>query len=175
MPAKLSVLASVPFSLALLAGSLVPLQAASNAALGRALGHPLWAALTSLIVSLVVLSATILVLRVAQPNVAGALQSAWWLWIGGVCGAVYVAMATFLPARLGVANFILFVMVGQVVAALLIDHFGLLGLTAKPVNLPRVAGVLIIVCGLVVTQWGAGRTPISAQPNHNAAPAEAIK
>ncbi|MFW0758092.1 DMT family transporter [Pseudomonas sp. H11T01] len=159
---KISILATVPMGLALIAGALIPLQASSNGALGRELGHPLWAALTSLIVSSAVLIATIMVLRIPQPNIVGALQGPWWLWIGGFSGAIYVAMATFLPPKLGVSNYILFVMVGQVIAAMLIDHFGLLGLTAKPINLVRVVGVLIIFFGLIVVQVGSNKAPANS-------------
>jgi transporter family-2 protein len=159
---KISILATVPMGLALIAGALIPLQASSNGALGRELGHPLWAALASLIVSSAVLIATIVALRIPQPNIAGALQGPWWLWIGGFSGAFYVAMATFLPPKLGASNYILFVMVGQVIAAMLIDHFGLLGLTAKPINLVRVAGVLIIFFGLIVVQVGSNKEPANS-------------
>lgn len=158
---KVSILATVPMGLALIAGALIPLQASSNGALGRELGHPLWAALASLIVSTAVLIATIVVLRMPQPNITGALQGPWWLWIGGFSGAIYVAMATFLPPKLGASNYILFVMVGQVIAAMLIDHFGLLGLSAKPINLVRVAGVLIILFGLIVVQVGSNKAPVN--------------
>lgn len=156
---KLSILALAPMGLALIAGAVVPLQAASNAALGRELGHPLWAALTSLLVSTVVLIAVIAVLRIPQPSIAEALRGPWWLWIGGLSGVVYVAMATFLTPRLGASNFILFVMVGQVIAAMIIDHFGLLGLAEKPANLTRMAGVLIVLFGLVMVQMGSNKTP----------------
>ncbi len=159
---KITILASVPMGLALLAGALIPLQASSNGALGRELGNPLWAAVTSLIVSSAVLIATIVVLRLPQPNIAGALHGPWWLWIGGFSGAIYVAMATFLPPKLGASNYILFVMVGQVIAAMLIDHFGLLGLTAKPINLVRITGVLIILFGLIVVQAGSNKAPASS-------------
>jgi transporter family-2 protein len=71
-------------------------------------------------------------------------------------------MATFLPPKLGASNYILFVMVGQVIAAMLIDHFGLLGLTAKPINLVRITGVLIILFGLIVVQAGSNKAPASS-------------
>lgn len=154
---KLSLIAIVPLVLALCAGALVPLQASSNAALGRELGHPLWASLVSLLVSTAALLIALLVLRVSPPTLANAVQGPWWLWIGGMGGAFYLAMATVLPPRFGVLNFMLLVMVGQAVAAMLIDHFGLLGLPARPATLLRVTGMLIILCGLVMVQIGASR------------------
>lgn len=157
---KISILASLPMGLALLAGALIPLQASSNSALGRELGHPLWAALTSLLLSTVVLIVTIVALRISPPTIASALKGPWWLWIGGFSGAFYVAMATFLPPKLGASSFILSVMVGQVVVAMFIDHFGLLGLAPKPINLTRFAGVVIIMFGLIVVQMGSNKTSV---------------
>ena len=53
--------------IALVAGALVPLQAASNAELGRALGHPLWATVVSLLVSVLIAIPVILAMRVPAP------------------------------------------------------------------------------------------------------------
>ncbi|MEX5624196.1 DMT family transporter, partial [Pseudomonas syringae] len=52
----------LPFALALLAGAVLPFQAAGNAAVGRALGHWLWGACTSLTVSSLVVIAALLIL-----------------------------------------------------------------------------------------------------------------
>lgn len=86
----------LPFALALLAGAVLPFQAAGNAAVGRALGHWLWGAFTSLTVSSLVVIAALLILRVPAPDMGKALQGPWWLWVGGVLGALYVAGAAAL-------------------------------------------------------------------------------
>lgn len=96
----------LPFALALLAGAVLPFQAAGNAAVGRALGHWLWGAFTSLTVSSLVVIAALLILRVPVPELGKALQGPWWLWIGGVLGAMYVAGAAALTPRLGAAGFL---------------------------------------------------------------------
>ncbi|WP_106762455.1 DMT family transporter [Marinobacter fuscus] len=48
MKSSFPLLASSLIVQALLAGAVVPFQAASNALLGRTLGHPLWGSRTSL-------------------------------------------------------------------------------------------------------------------------------
>jgi len=53
--------------IALVAGVLVPFQAASNAELGRALGHPLWATVMSLFISVLIAIPVILAVRVPMP------------------------------------------------------------------------------------------------------------
>lgn len=106
MISKTALLALAPTGLALLAGAGLPFQAASNAQMGRALGHPLWGALVSLLVSLMVVVPALWALRAPTPVVAKALQGPWWLWIGGVIGALYVASAAALTPRLGAAGFL---------------------------------------------------------------------
>ncbi|AKM32383.1 hypothetical protein AB870_00275 [Pandoraea faecigallinarum] len=144
----------LPLIVAMAAGAAVPFQAGSNASLGRALGHPLWATVASLLVSLLVVIPVLIGMRAGLPKLAAAARGPWWLWIGGVAGVAYITAALVLTPRLGAASFIVCVVAGQVVASLLIDHFGLMGLPAKPVNLVRVAGVAIIVAGMLLVQWG---------------------
>ncbi|WP_122315527.1 DMT family transporter [Pseudomonas cichorii] len=159
---KVALLASIPVALGFLAGAAIPFQAVSNGALGRELGHPLWAALVSLFVSAISLIMILALLRIPLPAIGNAIQGPWWLWVGGLGGALYVAMAATLTPRVGAASFILYVMIGQVIAAMLIDHFGLMGLVPKPLNSVRMMGVALIIVGLVVVQMGAVTTQPAA-------------
>ncbi|TCW85219.1 hypothetical protein C5O80_08340 [Burkholderia sp. SRS-46] len=147
-------LTTLPLALAaFVAGALVPLQAGSNAALGRALGHPLWAAAASLTVSLLVVLPLLVAARADAPLVAQALHRPPWLWFGGLAGVVYVTLALLLTPRLGATTFIVCVVAGQMLASLLIDHHGLMGLPQRLATPGRIAGVLLIVAGMVVVQW----------------------
>lgn len=146
----------LPIATALLAGAVLPFQAGSNAAVGRALGHPVWGALTSLAVSVIVILPALLVLKVPVPMISKAIHGPWWLWIGGALGAIYVASAAALTPRLGAGGFLVCVVAGQMVAAVLVDHFGLMGLENKPINLARLAGVVLILGGAFLVQ-GAGK------------------
>jgi len=154
---KALLIAFLPLVLALLAGVVLPYQAASNASVGRALGHWLWGAFTSLTVSSVVVIAALLILRVPMPDLGKALQGPWWLWIGGVLGALYVAAAAALTPKLGTAGFLVLVVAGQILTSVIVDHFGLMGVSAKPVSLPRIAGVVLILAGVFLVQstWAA--------------------
>ncbi|WP_025752612.1 MULTISPECIES: DMT family transporter [unclassified Pseudomonas] len=163
MFSKSMLLLVLPPALALFAGAVLPFQATANAAVGRALGHWLWGAFTSLTVSSLVVIVALLVLRVPAPDMGKALQGPWWLWVGGVLGALYVAGAAALTPRLGAAGFLVLVVAGQIITAVLADHFGVMGLTGKPLNLARLAGVVLILCGVLLVQgtW-ATATPASA-------------
>ncbi|MEQ9898869.1 DMT family transporter [Pectobacterium punjabense] len=151
----------LPLGVAVLAGSIVPFQAASNAALGRSLGHPLWATLASLLVSICVLLPILFAARVPAPTVGYTLQGSWWIWLGGIAGVAYITAALLLTPKLGASGFIVCVIVGQVVASLIIDHFGLMGLAVRPATLGRIAGVALIVMGMLVVQYSAVSQPLT--------------
>lgn len=165
MFSKSMLLLALPVAMALLAGAVLPFQAAGNAAAGRALGHWLWGAFTSLTVSMLVVIAALLIIRVPVPDMGKALQGPWWLWVGGVLGAMYVAGAAALTPKLGAAGFLVLVVAGQIMTAVLADHYGVMGLGGKPLSLARVAGVVLILCGVMLVQG----TWATASPVHSTA------
>lgn len=154
----------LPIVIALVAGAAVPFQAGSNAALGRALGHPLWATLSSLTISVLVVVPLMLLMRVPAPAFrAAALGPTWW-WLGGVAGVAYITAALVLTPKLGAASFIVSVIAGQMLASLLIDHYGLMGLAPKPLGLGRFAGVALILLGMLVVQISGSPTSPAFAP-----------
>ncbi|MBA1203314.1 DMT family transporter [Pseudomonas capeferrum] len=161
-PTSLSSL--LPMVIAVVAGAAVPFQAGSNAALGRALGHPLWATLSSLTVSVLVVVPLMLLMRVPAPALGAAAQGPTWWWLGGVAGVAYITAALVLTPKLGAASFIVSVIAGQMLASLLIDHYGLMGLAPKPIGLGRFAGVALILLGMIVVQISSSAAPPASAP-----------
>ncbi|EKU28581.1 membrane protein [Alcaligenes sp. EGD-AK7] len=138
---------------AVFAGSAVPFQAASNAVLGKVLGHPLWATLVSLCISAALVLPTIWLMRAPAPLTAQLAHAPWWVWTGGVGGVIYISAALILTPRMGAASFIVCVVAGQMLSSMLIDHYGLMGLTPRPVHMGRILGVLLILAGMGLVQW----------------------
>ena len=141
----------VPILLVLLAGSLIALQAPTNALLGRAGGSPVLAALISFAVG----TAALLCVWLASSNRSAAKPFAdlpTYAWFGGVYGAFYVAVAAFAAPRIGLAALITIGIAGQIAMALLLDHLGALGLPREPANMGRVAGALLVIAGVVLVR-----------------------
>lgn len=153
----------LPMLLAIAAGVAVPFQAAANAALGRELGHPLWATLMSLAISVLVLLPVMMSMHVTAPDWGAALHGPAWRWLGGVAGVIYISIALILTPRLGAAGFIVSVIVGQMLASLLIDHFGLLEMAQRPINLGRLSGIMLMVAGMAITQMYSVRATPGAE------------
>ncbi|MFJ2357531.1 EamA-like transporter family protein [Pseudomonas sp. MWU13-2625] len=140
--------------LAAFAGAVVPFQSAINSNLARGLGHPLWATLASLLVSVLVLLPVILALRLPLPSLGFISKAPLWMWAGGAFGVCFVALAVMLLPKLGASGFVALALAGQVIASMLLDHFGLFGLVEKQLTLSRVLGALLLIGGVVLIQFG---------------------
>jgi transporter family-2 protein len=140
--------------LAAFAGAVVPFQSAFNSNLARGLGHPLWATLASLLVSVLVLLPVILALRLPLPSLGFISKAPLWMWAGGAFGVCFVALAVMLLPKLGASGFVALALAGQVIASMLLDHFGLFGLVEKQLTMSRVLGALLLIGGVVLIQFG---------------------
>jgi transporter family-2 protein len=136
--------------LALAAGMCIPIQAGINARLSLWSRSPVLAAAISFAVGTLVLCAYVVAARLALPPLRSLAEQPWWLWTGGVLGAFFVAMTIYLAPRLGATSMLAWVLAGQMLAALIMDHFGLLGYPLHPLSLGRTAGVLLLVAGVLM-------------------------
>ena len=140
-------------------GAILPLQGLVNARLAGALHGPVMAAFVSFLVGSVVLGAWLLVARTPLGATPDARFPAW-IWVGGVLGAIYVAVFTLLIPRVGAAAAICLAVFGQVVASMLLDHYGVLQ-AQRPADWTRVTGAILVLLGvlLVAAPWKAPPTP----------------
>ena len=65
---------------------------------------------------------------------------------------MFVGVAAYAAPRIGVASLITVGIAGQIAMALLLDHFGALGLTREPINVGRIAGALLVIAGVVLVR-----------------------
>ncbi|NOT43831.1 MAG: DMT family transporter [Acidobacteria bacterium] len=135
------------------AGAGLAAQAVINAELRAALGSAQWAALISFTVGLLALGVPFLVMRDGPPDLVGASRQPWWIWIGGALGAAYILLAIFLTPRLGAALLIASVIVGQLVGALVIDHYGWFGVPVQRLTVLRVVGGCLLLAGAALIRW----------------------
>jgi bacterial/archaeal transporter family-2 protein len=136
--------------LGIFAGILVPIQTALNAQLGRTAGHPITTTLIVFIVGVVACLIALLAIRPATPQLATFAQVPLWAWGGGMIAMVYVVLLVTLAPKLGVGLTTALVLVGQLLAALAIDHFGVLGNPQHSLNSMRLLGVALMIGGVVL-------------------------
>ncbi|MBT55284.1 MAG: hypothetical protein CMF72_18040 [Mameliella sp.] len=134
----------------LLAGIGIPTLAALNAALGMRLGSPVSAAV---VLFCVALSSTLAVwLASGAKGLGGVTEAPRHLFLGGCFVAFYVLSVTMIAPKFGIGNAIFFVLVGQLISAAVIDHFGLFGARLSPLTLTRATGIAVMVLGVWITQ-----------------------
>ena len=136
--------------IALLAGAMMPTQAATNNKMAAFVESPVLAAFISFFVGTVALLAYLLLTGIPLANIAGAREAPAIAWVGGLLGAFFVAASVALVPKLGVALTFSLIIAGQMIVTLVIDHFGLLGVDVRPVNWARIAGILLITGGVVL-------------------------
>ncbi len=136
------------------AGGLLPLQFALNGLLAKtAASTAVWAAFVSVTVSTLVLGVLSALLLERWPRPAEMIQIPYWLWIGGVFGAVFVGVSTFSIPRIGAAIFFAALLFGQMGASIVLDHYGLLGVPRDPMNGQKLLGILLIFAGFLTLQF----------------------
>ena len=135
----------------LLTGTLMPLQAILNARLGKQTGGPLMASLLSFFIGLICLFIfNFFTNYSAVVQLKPAATSPWYIWLGGLLGAIFVGYITFVNQRQGVALTFALVVSGQIFISLLIDHYGLLGSVVRTITMEKVLGSLLIIAGLLL-------------------------
>jgi transporter family-2 protein len=129
------------------AGIATALQSAVNAGLSARIGLG-----AALIVNTVVVLLGTIVFYVGAGS-RGAFFPAgtpWYLYLGGLCGFTVILSLAFIFPKIGAGVTIAILVLGQGVAALAIDHFGLLGMPREPITLARVAGLTLACCGVAL-------------------------
>jgi len=136
----------VLFGLAVLAGSLITIQSVLNSALGEKTGH-LGSVLILTFVSIVGLLALIHLF----PGTADLRRlpglSQWYLYVGGLLGIAILAAPIFLIPKIGATATLTGLVIGQLLLAILIDHFGVFNVQRVEIDLTRMFGVILVALG----------------------------
>lgn len=129
-----------------IAGGMIAVQGVLNSTLGQRIGN-FGAGIILTVVSIVTLGVLILIF----PGSANFRQlppaSEWYLYFGGVIGVAILVTPIFLIPRIGTTATLVAIVFGQMVLALLIDHFGLFASPKIGINLTRVLGIALVSFG----------------------------
>ncbi|GAB1256578.1 DMT family transporter [Aurantivibrio plasticivorans] len=138
--------------LGLVSGASIAIQASTNAVLFQHVGKLLWVGLVLFLIGTVYLLSLIMLTKTAAPTIGQLAAAPSWAYIGGIVVASYVLTITLLVPKMGAANAIIFVVAGQILTAVLIDHFGWLGVAVREISLPRIIGVTMIIGGIYLSR-----------------------
>jgi transporter family-2 protein len=139
--------------LAIVAGFCLPTQAGVNANLNLLTRSSILSAAISFAVGTIVLVIYALLLRTPLPAIEDVTRSPWWIWIGGGIGAFFVVSTIILAPRLGAGAMVASVVAGQMLASMILDHFGLIGYPVHPISALRLVGVIMLFGGVILIRW----------------------
>jgi bacterial/archaeal transporter family-2 protein len=149
---------AIPFLL--FVGGLLAVQAAANVQLSAAVGSPAGGATLQL-----ALGALLLAIAAA---VAGALAALHlladakpWHLVGGIGSAVYIAGGILLFPRLGAIVTVGLFIAGQMLASLVLDTTGWLGVDSRPADAAAVLGILAVLAGAAAIVRAQAHAPAS--------------
>ena len=99
------------------------------------------------IVNLLLVSVIVLIFpkTISLQNLPGPKE--WYLYLGGVLGVFILALMISILPRIGATMGFMYIIIGQLVAALLVDHFGLLGMQVAPITFSKIAGIILFLLG----------------------------
>ncbi len=137
---------------AVAAGAMLPFQFGINAQLSNWVGSPIRAAFISFLVGTIALLILSAFVRKPLPSLARLGDVPWWVWIGGLLGAFYVAGSIVTAPKLGAVTLAAAIVFGQTLASVLVDQFGWVGFKEQHASPGRLVGVLLVATGVVLVR-----------------------
>lgn len=136
--------------IAVIIGSMMPIQASINAELTRLVKHPYLGALISFSIGTLALGIMVIMKGLPITEVKRLSSAPPHLFIGGVLGALFVGSSIFLIPKMGATTMIAAFVTGQLLMSVFIDHYGLLGIPVNQVSVTRIIGIILLFIGLLL-------------------------
>lgn len=133
------------------AGAAFAIQAPINAALARGLGMPVAAAAVSFFVGAVALAiVTAIAVNLSDAALNWRAPAAWTFIVGGLLGASVVTCSVILAPKIGAASLMACLISGQLLAGMIVDRIGFMGMAVREISLGRVAGAVLLLAGALL-------------------------
>jgi bacterial/archaeal transporter family-2 protein len=140
------------YLLSILAGVAVAFQTGVNSQLRTDTHNPVLAALISFGVGTVALLILYFTFFRQTPTFPSDVNFQWWKFSGGLMGVLYVTAVVIAAPKIGAGNALGFIVGGQFIAAIIIDHFGWMRLPVMPISIYRVVGIVFLLIGVYFIQ-----------------------
>jgi transporter family-2 protein len=135
------------YLLPVFAGIAITIQSGVNSQLRSAIQHPLMAAFISFVVGTIALAVILIFSKDAIPGLSQYAGVNWYKYTGGLLGAFVVTVTLVSVSQIGAGNMFVLIVAGQLLTAVLMDHFGVLGLSPNPISLQKFFGICLLVVG----------------------------
>ena len=136
--------------LMIIAGLGIPVMATLNASMGTRLQSPALATVILFIVGTITVIAFILLIEGTPTQLRMPKNTPWYYYGAGVLFVFYIVSISWVAPRFGVANSVAFVLLGQLLAMVLIDHFALFNAPQYSIDLKRIIGLILMSTGVLL-------------------------
>ena len=134
------------YALMIFAGFCIPMMASLNAGFGVKIGNPF--AAVSVLAFVILCTSLVVVSTQGGIPFSEFSNTPPHFFFAGMLFVIYITSVTVMAPRIGLANAIFFVLLGQMISATLIDHFGLFGSIKLQVTPKRLLGLAVMALGV---------------------------
>lgn len=134
-----------------LTGIGIPLMATLNSGLGRQIASP-YAATFILFGVGFLLAGAVMLMSGGFPAADKFRGIGPHFYMGAVFVVFYIAAITWAAPKIGIGNAVFFVLLGQLIAAAAIDHWGLWGAVQSAITPRRVLGIAVMALGVYLAR-----------------------
>ena len=153
MSSKSMLVMSAQVLLAISAGVATAYQPGINAKFAQVTGHKMHGGVVNFAVGACGLLLVAVALRVPPPSGTAMAGAPWWAWLGGALGAYFVVMALTLVPLMGATTYLAAMVLGQLVASAVIDHWGHMGLPVQAFTWGKGVGIGLVLAGVACVRF----------------------
>lgn len=136
----------LPLILALFSGVLMAVQGSLNTSLSKVTGL-LEATFFVHITGTILAAILLFFFKMGKGSIFTWQDAPWYSWLGGIIGVAIIYLVAASIPSVGVANATTAIIVGQVLTAIIIDHFGGFGLERMSCTPLQVLGLVLLAIG----------------------------
>jgi len=131
---------------------MLAIQGSINTQLTTYLKHPLQGAFVNFFVGTICLIGMNFIFKTHMPDWGHLKSAPWYLFVGGILGAIFVSSVIFFIPRIGVTTVLAASIAGQLIAASVIDHYGYFGVNIHTISTGKIIGIVLLLGGIFLIQ-----------------------
>lgn len=141
------------FLLGVISGGLIALQAVTNGVLNSKMQSVFWSAAVMFGIGFIALLLLAIVIEPQHPVASNLKSVPPWSLVGGLVVGCYLLTMTSIAPKLGVPLALLSVILGQIIFAMVIEHFGFLGVSVHAIDIKKVIGLILVAAGIYLIRF----------------------
>lgn len=138
------------YPIIIIAGALQAWGPPMNNALRGAMVNPWLASLVSFLPVVALIAVLLMCLPHPLPTQKDLAEMPWWAPLGGLIGAFAVIAGLFFVGTVGAGTFAGLTITANILMSLIIDKYGMFGMTIHDLTPGRIAGAVLMVAGIAL-------------------------